>query len=164
MSRLTLSPYTIEDLMPLFHILKDPAAMQFTYVPPSREACSRRLVAWESQRAERGFAPWVVRLSATSQVIGWGGLGVDPEDPNWGPEVVYAFAPSFWGNGLASELVAHTVGYAFSQHRLPSIDAFVHPENRGSIKVLQSSGFSLCGYESVLRRNRFRINCEHSAA
>jgi [ribosomal protein S5]-alanine N-acetyltransferase len=164
MSRFTLSPHENKDSAPLFRILRDPESMQFTYVAPSLEACSTRLVAWEAQRPKHGFAPWVVRLTCTSEIIGWGGLGVDPEDSEWGPELVYAFAPSAWGKGLATELVAYTLIHAFTERGLSRLEAFVHPDNKASIKVLQRAGFRFCAYEPRLQRNRFRIENQSSAA
>jgi RimJ/RimL family protein N-acetyltransferase len=90
-------------------------------------------------------------------VIGWGGLSIDPEEPEWGLEVCYALAPNAWGNGFATELVQFSLGVAFQMLSAPLVHAFAKPENLASIKVLQKSGFVLLRYESRLQRNHYAV-------
>src|SRR5262245_11961570 len=154
MSELQLAAFHPDDAPALYEILKDPDAMRYTYVAPSLQACSKRLAAWEQHGHALGFAPWVVRVGEPARIVGWGGLGVDPDDPAWGPEVIYAFHPDVWGKGYASELVRRSLRLAYSKLRLPHVDAFAHPENAPSIAVLRKCGFSQIGYEPSLHRNR----------
>lgn len=155
--RLVLRPFRDPDVGPLFAIQGDRAAMRFTYAAPSRDECARRLGAHEQARAEHGFAPWVAVLRAEDRVVGWGGLGVDPFDPGWGPEVSYFFAPDVWGRGLATELVQASLAHGFEALALPAIGAFARPDNTASIRVLEKCGFRLLGWEPALERNHYEV-------
>jgi [ribosomal protein S5]-alanine N-acetyltransferase len=153
--RLLLRPLRDDDIGALFEIQGDPHAMRFTYAAPSPEECARRLRAHEALRAENGFAPWVAALRDDERVVGWGGLGLDPFDPGWGPEVSYFFHPAHWGRGLATELVRASVEHGFGALALPAIGAFARPENAASIRVLEKCGFRLLGWEPALERNHY---------
>ena len=155
--RLLLRPLRDDDIGALFEIQGDPQAMRFTYVAPSLEGCARRLRAHEALRGENGFAPWVAVLRDDDRVAGWGGLGVDPFDPGWGPEVSYFFHPAYWGRGLATELVRASLEHGFGALALPAIGAFARPENVASIRVLEKCGFRLLGWEPVLERNHYEV-------
>ena len=74
-------------------------------------------------------------------MVGWGGLNRDPKAPQWGVEVAYFFDPSYWGRGLASELVQESLSHAFRDLGLDRVGAFVRPENHASIRVLVKAGF-----------------------
>lgn len=155
--RLVLRPFELEDTDAIFAFMTDTVAMRHTYVAPSREHCLQRLSAYEAMRPTLGFAPWVVRASAGGPVIGWGGLSIDPQEPAWGLELIYAFAPTAWGNGFATELVQFCLGYAFRALAAPEVQAFAKPDNLASISVLQKSGFVLLRYEPSLQRNHYAV-------
>jgi [ribosomal protein S5]-alanine N-acetyltransferase len=154
-ANLLLRPLTGTDLPALFHFMGDPSAMQHTYVAPTLEHCAARLGAYEDMRSTCGFAPWVARTSENSEPIGWGGLSVDPEEPEWGLEVSYAFSPSIWGMGYATELVQVSLAYAFGPLSAQEVHAFAKQENAASIRVLDKCGFSNLRYEPRLKRNHY---------
>jgi len=152
---LLLRPFTRTDAPALFRIMSDASAMQHTYVAPSLEHCCARLGVYEAMRSTLGFAPWVVRAGEDCEVIGWGGLSVDPEAPEWGLEVSYAFSPPAWGKGYATELVQCSLTYAFGPLSAREVHAFVKPENHRSVRVLEKCGFSHIRYEPRLERNHY---------
>jgi RimJ/RimL family protein N-acetyltransferase len=156
-TRLLLRPFHDEDAQPLFEIMRDAQSMRHTYVAPSLEHCQDRLSAYEAQRATLGFAPWVVRLRATGELIGWGGLSLDPDEPEWGLEVSYALAPQAWGQGCATELVRFSVAHAFAVLSAQEVHAFAKPHNTASVRVLSKSGFALLRHEPRLQRDHFLI-------
>ena len=143
--------------------MSNAGAMRFTYVAPSLQDCEARLSAYESMRSTLGFAPWVVLSQQDSRVIGWGGLSVDPTEPQWGLEVSYVFGQSYWGNGFATELVEYSLAHAFTTLSAKEVNSFVMPENVASIKVLQKCGFQLLRYESRLKRNHYRMSAPSEA-
>jgi RimJ/RimL family protein N-acetyltransferase len=96
-------------------------------------------------------------LRDDERVVGWGGLGVDPFDPGWGPEVSYFFHPAHWGRGLATELVRASLEHGFGALTLRAIGAFARPENAASIRVLEKCGFRLLGWEPALERNHYEV-------
>jgi len=152
--RLVLRKLLPEDAVPLFAIMGNASAMQHTYVAPSFEHCRARLNAYEALRPVLGFAPWVV-CTPEGQVIGWGGLSVDLEEPEWGLEVSYAFSPAVWGRGYATELVQFSLGHAFQVMNAHEVHAFARPENEASIRVLLKSGFTVLHFEPRLQRNHY---------
>lgn len=156
-SRLLLRPFRGEDVAPLYEIQGDREAMRFTYAAPSPVECGRRLRAHEALRTVHGFAPWVAVLRADQRVVGWGGLGIDPFEPGWGPEVSYFLHPAEWGRGLATELVRAAVTHGFETLSLPALGAFARPDNTSSIRVLEKCGFGLLGFEPALERNHYEI-------
>jgi RimJ/RimL family protein N-acetyltransferase len=154
-ARLTLRPLEASDVPALYAIQSDRTAMRYTYAAPSLAECERRLQAYEAQRVERGFAPWVALLRAEGAIVGWGGLGVDPFEPGWGAEVAYFFHPARWGRGFATELVDAALAHGFADHGLAVIGAFAHPDNGASIRVLEKGGFELVRFEPALGRNHY---------
>ena len=153
--RLTLHHFHEQHAKPLFEFMREADAMKHTYVAPSYEKCLARLCAYEAMRPALGFAPWVVHSEKEAKIVGWGGLSVDPEAPEWGLEVSYAFAPDTWGQGYATELVVHSVAFAFKVLSAKEVHAFVKPHNAPSVRVLQKCGFSLFRYEPSLERNHY---------
>lgn len=155
--RLTLRAFSEEDIEPLYRIQSDAQAMRYTYHAPSFETAAHRLHAYAAQQKQLGFAPWTVILRAEERVIGWGGLNVDPFDPGWGIEVAYFFHPAYWGQGFGTELVQASIEQGFTKHKLSEINAFVHPDNLASARVLEKCGFQLRCFEPKLNRNRYVI-------
>ena len=137
--------------------------MEHTYVAHSLDECSARLSAYEAMRTPLGFAPWVVSVVETSEVIGWGGLSIDPEEPEWGLEISYAFSPIVWGKGYATELVLFSLAYAFEQVSARVVHAFAKPENSRSVRVLEKCGFSHLRYEPLLKRNHYLAHVPSAA-
>ena len=114
-------------------------------------------------RGTLGFAPWVVRTARDGQVVGWGGLSIDPEEPEWGLEVGYAFSPVAWGQGYATELVQFSLAHAFEVLAAEEVHAFARPKNEPSIRVLHRSGFRLLRYEPSLERNHYLVTVASAA-
>jgi [ribosomal protein S5]-alanine N-acetyltransferase len=155
--RLVLSHFEASDVGALFSFMSDGPAMKHTYVAPSLEHCLARLSAYEGMRKSLGFAPWVVRTQQEGSIVGWGGLSIDPDEPDWGLEVSYAFSPGSWGKGFGTELVQASLGYAFGILQAPEVHAFAKPQNTASVRVLEKNGFTLLRYEPVLNRNHYLV-------
>ena len=156
--RLTLRVFREADIEPLYRIQSNAQAMRYTYHAPSFEAAAQRLRAYAAQHEQLGFAPWTVVLRTKERLIGWGGLNVDPFDPGWGIEVAYFFHPAYWGQGFGTELVQASVEQGFTKHNLSEINAFVHPDNLASARVLEKCGFKCQCFEPKLDRNRYVID------
>ena len=99
------------------------------------------------RKPEVGFAPWTLVHRADRRIVGWGGLNIDPNAREWGPEVSYFIHSGYQGKGLATELVRASLEFGFARLNLPAIGAFARPENVGSARVLVKCGFTFVGYE-----------------
>jgi [ribosomal protein S5]-alanine N-acetyltransferase len=156
--RLTLRRFQERDVDELFAIMSDGVAMQHTYIAKSREECANRLRTYAASESTLGYAPWTVILRAEAKIIGWGGLNIDPFDPDWGSEVSYCFDPAYWGKGYATELVQAALQVGFDSFSLPLIAAFASPQNPGSIRVLEKCGFTFVRYLVQMQRNYYELD------
>lgn len=155
--RLLLREFREADVEPLYAIQGNPAYMRFTHVAVSHADCAAWLRGYADSRAVHGFAPWTVVQRTTAEVIGWGGLVIDPFAPGWGVEVSYFIHPACAGQGYATELVHAAVHHGFADLDLDRIGAFARPENLASIRVLTKCGFAFLGYEPALARNHYEL-------
>jgi [ribosomal protein S5]-alanine N-acetyltransferase len=64
----------------------------------------------------------------------------------------YWIGEQYWGMGFGTESVRIVVSYAFSVVGLEKICAFVYPDNKGSIRVLEKSGFKMGGQVNEFHR------------
>ncbi|MFO2462296.1 GNAT family N-acetyltransferase [Pseudomonas sp. 15FMM2] len=63
----------------------------------------------------------------------------------------YRMGAEYTGRGLARQAVALGLEKAFGEHALKRVEATVRPQNQGSLRVLQRSGFTQYGHS----RNSF---------
>ena len=145
------------DVNPMFEIQGDADVMRHTYVAPDRVATARYLEAYAARFAKDGYAPWTAVLRSEGRVVGWGGLNRDPNAPQWGTEVAYFIHRSYWGRGLASEIVRASLGLAFEEIGLPEVLAFTRPENHASRRVLEKSGFTFLRHVAELERDQYLV-------
>lgn len=64
-------------------------------------------------------------------------------------ELGYVISKSFWNKGITSEAVRLSVQRGFKDLDVQRIEAYVDPENKGSIRVLEKNNF-LC--EGILKK------------
>ncbi len=155
-ARLILRYPSLADVPALFAFLGDAAAMRYTHAEASLRACRRRIAVHERRRRHDGVAPWTIVSKEEDRIIGWGGLYDDPFDPGWGTEIGYFFHPASWGRGYASELVAACTEIADEVLHLPDLIAFAHPENVGSRRVMEKSGFTAVLFVPEMERFLYR--------
>ena len=78
-----------------------------------------------------------LRLKSLNRLVG--AFGVQNDDGRL--EVGYVLAPTFWGQGLATEACTTMVHYLKELPRVYRIQSFIDAENTASAKVLLKSGF-----------------------
>ncbi|MFV5696262.1 GNAT family N-acetyltransferase [Flavobacterium sp. LB3P122] len=94
---------------------------------------------------------WAITLKNDPKLIGIiGHYRIKPE--HFRAEIGYMLLPEFNGKGIMPEAVKEAVRYGFEVMQLHSIEAIIDPENFGSEKVLQKSGFVK---EAHLKENEF---------
>ncbi len=67
-------------------------------------------------------------------------------------ELGYVLHPDHWRKGLAKEAITKVVDFGFKKLHLHSIEAHINPENIGSQKALESTGFKR---EAYFKENYF---------
>jgi [ribosomal protein S5]-alanine N-acetyltransferase len=159
-SRLTLRVFEPSDVDALYAIQGDREYMRFTHWSESRDACAEWLQQYVDAEPEVGYAPWTIVHRTDARIVGWGGLNIDPNAQDWGPEVSYFIHAHYQGIGLATELVLASVQFGFVDLQLPTIGAFARAENAGSVRVLTKCGFEYTGYEHTLQRNHYELTSE----
>lgn len=81
-----------------------------------------------------------------------GSLAVWTKDSsNRNGELGYTFHRAHWGKGYATEAVGELLRLGFNTLKLERIGATCHPDNMGSIRVLEKNGFT---FEGRLRSHR----------
>jgi RimJ/RimL family protein N-acetyltransferase len=101
-----------------------------------RAYLERNLRHWD----EFGFGPWVVSEIGGSEPIGRGLLRHLPVDGIDEVEVGYAFYPTYWGKGYATEIAAACVDLAYRVLDAPAVVAITSPTNVASQHVLEKCG------------------------
>jgi RimJ/RimL family protein N-acetyltransferase len=143
-ARLVLSRPTDADLTELTVMHSDPRVMATLGglpTPEQREAMHRRLFGfWQRD----GFGWWVARTT-DGRFVGRGGVRRAPVGGSEEFEVGYGLVPTFWGQGLATELARESVQVAFEVMRVPDLVCFTLPTNLGSRRVMEKAGFRFAG-------------------
>lgn len=92
----------------------------------------------------RGWGCFGITLVGEDRLIGFGGFARPPHRPGI-VELIYAFAPHYWGLGYATEAAAAIVRFGFEQCGLTRIEATVDPANHASKHVLEKIGMIFSG-------------------
>jgi ribosomal-protein-alanine N-acetyltransferase len=91
-----------------------------------------------------GFGAWVVVERDTNTVVGDAGF-LGPPGGDGIVEVGYSVLPDRRRRGYATEAVAALVGWALARDEVREVIARCDPDNVGSIRVLEVSGFRRTG-------------------
>lgn len=95
---------------------------------------------------------WGITIKEQNIVIGTCGFHAI-EVENFKAEIGYDLHPEYWGKGIMTEVVNKIVEYGFYQMGLNRIEAYYHPLNNASRRVLEKSGFK---FEGLLRKRFFK--------
>jgi RimJ/RimL family protein N-acetyltransferase len=137
---LLLRPWAADDAPALFAILQEPNILQYfpPSPPPTLEKTGRYIAHQLAHWQERGYGHWAVVTQDDGRVVGWNGLEYLPETDE--TEVAYLLSRRVWGQGFATEAARAAVEFGLRTCALPAIIGLVHPENAGSIRVLEKCG------------------------
>lgn len=141
-ARLCLRPWTIEDAPDLFRILQGKDVLKYfpNPVPPLIERVEKYITRQLANWQERGCGHWAVTAPESERLLGWVGLEYLSELDD--TEVAYLLVKDAWGQGLATEAARAAVKFGFESAGLDRIIGLVHPENAGSIRVLEKCGLA----------------------
>ena len=151
--RLRVREMTAEDLDALYALHSDPDMEQFADgLLPDRDAERTRLEAYiRHMYGFYEFGIWLVTLRAkaagtdssgqTETIIGRAGLQLREGFDS--PELGFAIAAPYRGQGYAFEVCRAVLQYGFEELELPEIRAVVHRDNRKSLGLCAKLGFTV---------------------
>ena len=140
--RLTLRPYHWSDLDALVAMQSDPVVMRFMDHGQTYDRADN--VAYLERHFANAADPehvWGIALKSSDLLIGRS--GIVPCDVAGTPEIEigYMLAREQWGQGFATEVARELVRIGFAELGHTRLIAMTHPDNVGSIRVIEKSGF-----------------------
>jgi len=138
--RLTLRPFSQDDLDEFAAINADPEAMRYIGdgKPQSREQTQVRLNGILDHYRQHGFGLFAMVDKTSGEFVGF--CGLQHLDNTSEIEVGYRLARKFWGLGLATEAARACLQYGFQELRLDRIVAVIQPGNAQSKSVAAKIG------------------------
>lgn len=100
----------------------------------------RDIGAYNAHWERRGYGVWAVEDRQERRLIGRCGLRWLDEFS--APELLYMFDMTHWRRGIASEAAGRAASFGLDQHRMQRLIGLVLPDNVGSRRVLEKTGFS----------------------
>ncbi len=128
------------DLSNMSLIESDAEIMKFTSmrVPQTLEETARRIDSIIEKQAETApLGVWIAELKETNEFVGWFMLLRTRFET---PELGFMLPRHQWGKGLATEVAAGLLNFAFHEQKQSSVVALTNLENLPSIRVLEKSG------------------------
>ncbi|GAA1297210.1 hypothetical protein Psi02_14100 [Planotetraspora silvatica] len=138
--RLALSPLTVDDADEMTEVLADPALYVFIGgEPPTRDALRARYARLAVGRSPDGAQEWLNWVVRDSDGHAVGTVQATVVDGGHRAEIAWVIGTAWQGRGYASEAAEALAGWlgARGAHR---IEAHVHPDHHGSIKVAVRTG------------------------
>jgi ribosomal-protein-alanine N-acetyltransferase len=151
-SRLRLRALTLEDEEEMHRVASDPLVTKYLgRATPTREKTREKIArVLEGLRAQESI--FGVLLDSESGAYLGSACLWNWDQANFHAEVGYDLEPSRWGQGLIPEALAPILRFGFEKMNLHRVEGQVHPENQGSIRVLEKLGFQKEGH---IRENHF---------
>jgi [ribosomal protein S5]-alanine N-acetyltransferase len=136
--RLTLRPWTRDDIDELFAMWTRPEVRRFLWDDKviTRERAEEAVEAFVAQASD-GIGGWMILERTEGAFAGFVGLiRREPGDP----ELLYGLAPEWWGRGLATEAGRAVLAYAFGHVACARVTAATDVPNAASARVLERLG------------------------
>ena len=83
-------------------------------------------------------------VNRRNELLGYCGLRPLP-DTTTAVELLYAFAPRYWGLGMATEAASATLAWGFAVLTIAEVLGLAAPENIGSCRVMEKLGMTYAG-------------------
>ncbi|MEQ1648191.1 MAG: GNAT family N-acetyltransferase [Hyphomicrobiaceae bacterium] len=140
--RLRLRHFELRDAPGLHTCFGDADAMRFWNIPPSKSITEteKHLIGLRKTTSHYSYLAWAICTKSNDQCIGMINYH-HREQRNRRLELGYIVAPSHQRKGLGTEAVAAVLKYCFKQLSAHRIEALIHPDNIGSIRVVEKLGF-----------------------
>ncbi|WP_347990358.1 GNAT family N-acetyltransferase [Methylomonas sp. AM2-LC] len=157
-ARTILRPFTEDDAIQSFSWFGDPEVMKFTPHGPdiNLESTILRITHYIEHQNQYGYAKWIILDRNTMKPIGDSGPMYFPECHSF--ELGYRLLPSFWNQGIATEVTSAWIRYYFQILELKYLMAFTHTKNLASIRVLEKTGFQFSHQERLMGMDSMVFN------
>ncbi|WP_430786774.1 GNAT family N-acetyltransferase [Virgibacillus flavescens] len=167
-----LQEFTIENIEDIYSITSEPEVCEF-------------LPDWKSTREQRHH--WVTNyeipsnkdfLSSIPEIdgqnflklgiiekesgkfIGFCNTGIKEELPEPNREISYAITKDYRNKGYTTEAVKGLVNFLFEKTNVNALNIVVLPNNEGSIKVIEKSGFSFKANVEIENQKHYHYTLE----
>jgi ribosomal-protein-alanine N-acetyltransferase len=146
MERYALRQIREADAEAVFAYLSDAEVMRYRSADPLVKF--EDAVVWiqqrESEFREGRILRWAIARREDDRFIGTV-LYHQIDLQNFRAEIGADLAKEYWSQGVITEVMKTALAFGFENMGLNRIDAMLHPENIGSRRVLEKSGFELEG-------------------
>jgi len=142
--RMTLRPFTMDDVDDLLRLFSDPVAMRFSLTGVRDRAATvewLELVIARTRRDGHGF--WAATLNESGEYLGHAGLLKQQVEGRDEVEIAYWFLRSHWNQGLAPEAACACRDYGLGELRRERLVSLIVPENVASRRVAEKVGMNL---------------------
>ncbi len=145
--RTIIKEISLSDIDELFELYKDPDIIRF--IPPLQPT-KREELDFQKEYIKKmygffGYGFWNVIDRDSNKLIGRAGLS-NREGFEY-LELGYLFSKPYRGKGIATEVCTAIIKYAVEILGAERLNAFIQPENTGSVHLAEKLGFKYTGEE-----------------
>ncbi|WP_246165558.1 GNAT family N-acetyltransferase [Arthrobacter yangruifuii] len=149
--RLQLRDFTPDDVGAVHAFASDPLVTQWSTWGPNTLAQTQDFIDDAAAEPGRpGRTRFTLAVVVRDRVVGSAAVWTTSAADRNG-ELGYTLDRGVWGQGMATESAALLLDLAFGPMGLARVEATCHPENAGSVRVLEKNGFV---FEGRLREHR----------
>jgi ribosomal-protein-alanine N-acetyltransferase len=140
--KVNLRIVTRADALNIYHNISDKDISRFTHIPDpyKLEDAYDFIKLTHRQRRKKTAFHFGLENRDNGQIIGGIGLENISEIHRKG-EIGYWLGKTFWGKGIMVEAINLMLDFCFTKVKLHRVQAYVFPDNAGSIRVLEKTGF-----------------------
>jgi ribosomal-protein-alanine N-acetyltransferase len=164
--RIRLRPFEATDFAAVHAYASDPEVTRFSAWGPNDRAATQAFLdlAMLRQVAQADHYNFAVVLRDSDELIGGCGIEVDSHEHRRA-SFGYSSARRWWGRGLMTEAAQLVKSMAFDSLDVHRLEATCHPENIGSIRVLEKTGLTFEGRlrDHMLMRGEWRDSLLYAA-
>jgi ribosomal-protein-alanine N-acetyltransferase len=144
--RLTLRPFTLDDLPQHARLYEDPEITRWLGDGPwigeqARARSERAVRRFVSHWADHGFGVWAVEERSSGRFLGQCGFNTLENTLGTGEvEILWALDQRAWGFGYATEAARAALAYGFDVVGLDRVVALARPQNGPSRRIMDKLG------------------------
>jgi ribosomal-protein-alanine N-acetyltransferase len=144
--RLRLRQFEMHDAPGMHECFGDAEAMRYWNSPPCETLAEteKMLIGLRKTTSHYSYLSWAICRQSDDQCIGMVNYH-HREQRNRRLELAYIIAPAHQRKGFGTEAVETVLAYCLARLAAHRIEALIHPDNAGSIRIVEKLGFRLEG-------------------